>query len=74
MNIAPGVKKFNRKLMKYFHTPKDEAGSLDYDYLEKFMRAFAYGAFLIADAEEMPYWKAGDEFETIGDKLYESKK
>lgn len=73
VNIAPGVKKFNRKLMKYYHRPSDEVSSLDFKYLEKFLRAFTYSAFLVANAEETPEWVPGDEFEETGKKLYSSK-
>ncbi len=73
VNIAPGVKKFNRKLMKYYHRPSDEVSSLDFNYLEKFFRAFAYSSYLIADTEEAITWTSGDEFEEAGKKLYGSK-
>ncbi|MGE0772598.1 MAG: M28 family peptidase [Cyclobacteriaceae bacterium] len=72
VDIAPGVKKFNRKLMKYYHEPNDEFESLDFKYLAKFFRAFVYSAYLIANAQETPSWKPGDEFEEIGKKLYGS--
>jgi len=73
VNIAPGVKKFNRKLMKYYHSPSDEVSSLDFRYLERFFRAFTYSAFLIANGEGTPTWVPGDEFEEVGKKLYRSK-
>jgi len=73
VNIAPGVKKFNRKLLKFYHSPSDEVSSLDFEYLEKFLRAFAYSAFLVANAQETPTWVPGDEFEEAGKKLYGSK-
>ncbi len=73
VDIAPGVRKFNKKLMKYYHRPSDEVGSLDFDYLEKFFMAFAYASYLIANEEQTPYLRPGDKFEKIGNQLYERK-
>jgi hypothetical protein len=70
VDIAPGVKKFNKALMKYYHEPSDEVNSLDFNYLEKFFRAYVYSAYLLADTEERPTWKPGDHFEEAGKKLY----
>mgnify|MGYP001554857342 CR=1 FL=1 len=59
-----------QKLEKYYHRPNDEVESLDFEYLEKFFRAFAYAAFLVADNETTPFWIPGDEHELAGKKLY----
>jgi hypothetical protein len=46
------------------------ATSLDFEYVEKFIRAFVYSASLLADSPNRPYWKAGDKFESAGKTLY----
>jgi hypothetical protein len=71
VDIAPGVRKFNRQLKKYYHRPNDEMETLDFDYLERFIRAYAYAAFLLANADDTPDWIPGDEFEEAGKKLYD---
>jgi hypothetical protein len=73
IDFAPGVKAFDKDLFKYYHQPADEVGSLDMNYIEKFHRAFVYGAVLIANAAERPTWVKGDKFEEAGKKLYGSK-
>lgn len=73
IDIAPGVKSFDEELLQYYHQPSDEVSSLDFEYLEKFFRAYAYSAYLIANSSQRPYWKSGDEFEEVGKLLYESK-
>ncbi|MEJ0031638.1 MAG: hypothetical protein WDO15_15235 [Bacteroidota bacterium] len=63
----------DEELLKYYHQPPDEVSSLDFEYLEKFMRAFVYSASLVADAPARPFWKAGDKFESTGKTLYGMK-
>jgi len=70
VDFSPGIKGFDEELMKYYHQPPDEVGSLDFDYLEKFFRAFVYSAYLIANDAQRPLWKAGDKFEPVGKELY----
>ena len=70
VDMAPGVKAFDKDLFKYYHQPSDEVSSLDMTYLEKFHRIFVYGAYLIANAKEKPLWVKGDKFEEAGKKLY----
>ena len=70
VDLAPGVKAFDKELFKYYHQPADEVGSLDMNYIEKFHRSFVYGAYLIANAKERPMWVEGDKFEEAGKKLY----
>ncbi|HEX6224100.1 MAG TPA: M28 family peptidase [Chryseolinea sp.] len=70
VDLAPGVKSFDKELFKYYHQPADEVNSLDMTYIEKFHRFFVYGAYLIANAKERPTWVKGDKFEEAGKKLY----
>lgn len=70
INFSPGVKSFDAELLKYYHQPADEVGSLDFDYLIKYFRAYVYTNFLLANAPKAPTWKAGDKFEEAGKKLY----
>ena len=66
VDLAPGVKAFDKELFKYYHQPADEVSSLDMIYIEKFHRSFVYGAYLIANAKERPMWVKGDKFEEAG--------
>jgi hypothetical protein len=70
LDFSTGVKAFDEELMKYYHKPADEVGTLDFDYLEQFVRAYVYGCSLIGDSPVTPTWKAGDKFEEAGKKLY----
>lgn len=70
VNFSPGVKAFDQELFKYYHQPADETGSLDFDYLEKFYKAFVYATHLISNAVEKPTWVKGDKFEEAGKTLY----
>ncbi len=73
VDIAPGIKTFDKELFKYYHQPADEVHSLDMSYIEKFHRSFVYGGYLIANAKERPTWVKGDKFEELGKKLYGTK-
>lgn len=70
VDMSPGVKGLDPEILQYYHQPADEASSLDFDYLEKFFRAYVYSAYLIGNAPLRPTWKAGDKFEDTGRKLY----
>lgn len=70
VDMAPGVKAFDKELFKYYHQPADEVSSLDMTYIEKFHRSFVYGTYLIDIAKNRPTWIKGDKFEEAGEKLY----
>lgn len=70
INFAPGTKAFDAELLKYYHQPADEVGSLDFDYLIKYFRAYVYTNYLLANMPQAPVWKAGDKFEAEAKKLY----
>lgn len=70
IDFAPGIKAFDAELNKYYHQPADEVGSLDFDYLIKYFRAYVYTNYLLATMPKAPVWKAGDKFEAESKKLY----
>lgn len=70
IDFAPGIKAFDADLNKYYHQPADEVGSLDFEYLEKYYRAYVYTNYLLANMPKAPVWKAGDKFEEAAKKLY----
>jgi hypothetical protein len=70
IDFAPGTKAFDAELMKYYHQPEDEVGTLDFEYLIKYFRAYVYANYLIANNDKAPVWKAGDKFEDAAKKLY----
>jgi Zn-dependent M28 family amino/carboxypeptidase len=73
IDFAPGTKSFDAELMKYYHQPADEVATLDFNYLIKYFRAYAYANYLIANRPQAPTWTAGDKFEALGKKLYETR-
>ena len=65
-----GFTAFDDEIAKYYHQPGDEAESLDYDYLEKFFRAYVLSCRVIANAEDAPFWVEGDKYYEVGTELY----
>lgn len=70
IDAAPGATAFDEEVLKYYHQAADEAGSLDYGYLQSFYQSYVYAAYLIMNADEKPFWKAGDKYEEAGKALY----
>ena len=70
VNISPGVKAFDEELMKYYHQPADEVGTLDMTYLAKFYRAMLRSIYALGHAAAAPTWKAGDKYEAAAKALY----
>jgi len=71
--FSPGFKTFDQNTPKHYHRPSDEAGTIDYEYYTKFVRAYARAARNIANATEAPTWVEGDEYEQAGKELYKQK-
>ncbi len=71
IDFSTGLKSFDAEINKYYHQPADEAGTLDFEYLVKFYRAFVYANYLLANAPKAPVWKVGDKLETVGKTLYQ---
>jgi len=65
-----GFTAFNGTVTEYYHTPGDEANSLDYNYLFKFFKAYVLAGRKIANDPETPFWTNGDKYESVGRKLY----
>jgi len=65
-----GFHSFDGEVTKYYHKPGDHADNMDYDYLEKFFRAYVLAGRNIANDPETPFWTAGDKYEEAGKKLY----
>ena len=70
IDFSTGVKSFDAEIMKYYHQPADEVGSLDFEYLVKYYRAFVYANYLIANNPKAPTWTIGDKYEAVGKSLY----
>jgi aminopeptidase YwaD len=68
--FSMGFTAFDAEIMKYYHQPADHAESLDYDYLEKFFRAYVLAARLISNRTERPFWVDGDVYYEVGKGLY----
>lgn len=66
-----GFTAFNGTVTEYYHRPADEADNLDYDYLEKFFKAYVMAGRLIANDPVTPFWIAGDKYEEAGKELYD---
>ena len=66
-----GFKTFDAELLKHYHKPSDEVESLDFDYLEKFFKAYVLSCRLIANGDETPFWTEGDKYYNQGVKLYQ---
>lgn len=72
--FSMGFTAFNGDVTKYYHRPGDHADNMDYDYLEKFFKAYVMAGRLIANDPQTPFWTAGDKYEKAGNSLYGVKK
>jgi len=68
--FSMGFTAFDAEIMKYYHQPGDHAESLDYDYLEKFFKAYVLSGVYIGNAAEAPFWNEGDKYYKSGLLLY----
>tara|TARA_R110002033_G_scaffold26394_1_gene60198 strand:- start:10743 stop:12233 length:1491 start_codon:yes stop_codon:yes gene_type:complete len=68
-----GFTAFDGDVTKYYHKPGDEAHTLDYDYLEKFFRAYVLSGRNIANDPATPVWNSGDKYEPVSKELYKTK-
>ncbi len=71
VTYSPGFSAFDQEIFKYYHQVSDEADGLDFDYVTRYAKGLAYVARLVADADERPFWLAGDKYEAAGKALYE---
>jgi hypothetical protein len=51
-----GFRSFDGEVTKYYHQVGDHADSLDYDYLEKFFRAYVLAGRMIANDPVTPFF------------------
>ncbi len=65
-----GFRSFDGEVTKYYHQAGDEAQTLDYEYLEKFFKAYVLSGRLIGNDPKTPRWSKGDIYEAAGKKLY----
>ncbi len=70
VNFALGISAFDQAIMKYYHQVTDEVESLNFEYLEKFFKAYLLTADNIANMPEKPFWREGDKYEEAGKLLY----
>ncbi|MEM8896400.1 MAG: M28 family peptidase, partial [Bacteroidota bacterium] len=70
ITCAPGADDFDEEVLRYYHQPADEAGSLDYEYLSKYYKSYIYAAYQILNSEESLFWSEGDKYEEVGKELY----
>ncbi|HEV7351409.1 M28 family peptidase [Telluribacter sp.] len=68
--FAPGFRKFDQDLMKYYHQASDNPDTVDFGYLLKFSQAYTYATRLIADRPTAPQWTSGDKYEEAARNLY----
>lgn len=65
-----GFTAFDAEIGKFYHQQADNPDNMDYDYLEKFFKAFVLSARLIANDTETPFWVEGDKYYEAGVELY----
>lgn len=68
--FSMGFSSFDGEVTKYYHQPGDHADNMDYDYLEKFFRAYVLSGRSIANDPQTPTWVRGDKYEAAGRQLY----
>ena len=66
-----GFTAFNGDVTKYYHQPGDHADNMDYEYLEKFFRAYVFAGRKIGNDPVTPVWTKGDKYEEVSKKLYQ---
>jgi hypothetical protein len=71
--FSPGFREFDKEIMRHYHQPSDEVSSLDFNYVLRFCRAYAFCARLIANKSEKPRWSEGDKYEEAYNHLYQHK-
>jgi hypothetical protein len=65
-----GFTGFDDEINYFYHRVTDEAESVNFNYVTDYIRSFVYAAYLIANAEEAPFWNPGDTYEQTGIELY----
>jgi len=67
-NITPET---GPEIMNFYHKPSDEKDLkwLNYPYMQKHIQAVFLTALQVANADKMPAWTPGDEFENVRNNL-----
>lgn len=65
-----GFRAFDAEIFKYYHQAGDEVGTLDLDYIQKYIRSYILSAVRIADTPKAAFWRQGDKYYDAGVKLY----
>ncbi|MCK5872841.1 MAG: M28 family peptidase [Methylococcales bacterium] len=68
-----GFTAFDEAINKTYHQVTDNPETVDYDYLEKFFRAYVLTCRLISDDPIRPFWTEGDKYYEAGVELYKEK-
>ncbi|MGK0139472.1 MAG: hypothetical protein ACI9DJ_002931 [Algoriphagus sp.] len=71
-SFSPGFTSFDEEISKYYHKEADEADNLDFVYLAKFAKSYAFAARLISNMKTVPKWISGDKYEALGEALYKN--
>lgn len=69
--FSMGFTGFDSEITKYYHQPSDGPETLDYDYLEKFFKAYVYACRMIGNTDKDLFWKEGDKYYEVGRQLYQ---
>ncbi len=70
LTFSPGFTSFDEEINKYYHQAIDNPDSINFDYLQRYAKAYTYTVRLIADSDKRPFWVEGDKYESAGKKLY----
>lgn len=68
-----GFTSFDEAINKTYHQVTDNPETIDFDYLEKFFRAYVLTCRMISDDPETPFWTEGDKYYEAGVELYKEK-
>ncbi len=68
--FSMGFTDFNEEITKYYHQAADQAETLDFEYLERFFKAYVHAARVMANRAEKPFWVEGDKYYKAGEDLY----
>ncbi|MEM7373996.1 MAG: M28 family peptidase [Bacteroidota bacterium] len=69
-SFGPGMDKFDKEILQYYHQVVDEVSTLNFSYIHKFCQAYAHAARLIGNKSDTPRWIEGDKYEAAFKKLY----
>lgn len=68
-----GFTAFDEAINKTYHQVTDNPETIDYDYLEKFFRAYVLTCRMISNDPIRPFWTEGDKYYEAGVELYKEK-